>query len=247
MANILGTRKNRLYIGGVPVTPDDIKLLPAYTLDEASRYIGMSKSTMQIWFRGRHEYLTKKGRKHNAVSPILHSDSGARQPISFIDLIEAHVLTTVRKGYKIPVKNIRSAAEYLKVLNKNLTFLAHEDFYHDHKHLFLKIEDLLISLSERGQVVDKDIIEKGLTQIKYGNDGFADKFFPRIGDTIQHDFVLDPHINYGKLSIARLGVGADIISTRFDSGEDILEIASDYGAEQKEVEEAIRWNRRLAA
>lgn len=135
----------------------------------------------------------------------------------------------------------------MKKLDQNLIILAHKDFYHDRKHVFLKIENDLISLSERGQKVDEIVISEGLQQIVYGDDGFAERFYPKKKNATQDKFVLDPNLNFGKLSIERIGVGTEIIATRFVSGERISEIASDYNATNEEVEEAIRWHERIAA
>jgi uncharacterized protein (DUF433 family) len=146
----------------------------------------------------------------------------------------------------LPRSRIKAAAETLANFRGGLTFLAHRDFYFDSNNLFLKLDDALISLSERGQLVDKEIIERGLKQLNYGSDGYASEFYPSVGETEQKDFVVSPTINFGRLCIARTGVGADIIALRFERGEKISEIAQDYAATTDEVEEAIRWHARLA-
>lgn len=210
--------------------PDAVKKLPAYTIAEAARYIGVNASTVQNWFRGNN--------------PVLSKSKGL---VSFIDLVQAHVLHTIRKGYHIPMKRVRIAAETLEKISGSLDCLAHQDFYHDHRDLFLRLDEGLVSLSERGQFVNKEIIEGGLRQLAFGNDGFTEWFYPRANGELQEAFAINPSVNYGKLCISRLGVGVDSIRDRFLAGEGIKDIAEDYGAECAEVEEAIRWHDRLAA
>lgn len=226
------------------VKPTDIKLLPAYPLAEAARYLGARPSTLRSWFHGRH--YKAAGNKRFA-SAVLSPTQGQGQPISFLDLVEAHVLLAIRSGYGIPLQRFRIAMEHLREISGDLHFLGHRDFLHDRRDLFLKIDDKLVSLSERGQLVDRDIIAEGLKQLIYGNDGYADQFFPRFGEVRQQTIVLNPTINFGKPCLARLGVGADAIAARFVAGEKLADLARDYGATPDEVEETIRWHERLAA
>lgn len=224
--------------------PDSVKLLPAYPLAAAARLVGSKPSTLRAWFRGR-EYTVGGNKKKSA--PVLPTLSQAGEPISFIDLVEAHVFLLIRQRYHIPMRNIKAATEYLAQIKGSLTFLAHKDFYLDSTHLILKLENRMISLSERGQLVDKDILESGLKQLSYGSDGYASEFFPRVGQLEQRDFVLSPMRNFGRLCIARSGISADVVAARFTKGEKIADIATDYAATVDEVEEAIRWHERLAA
>ena len=223
--------------------PSEIKLLPAYSIAAAARFVDSSTSTLRAWFRGRSY---KVGGKSRHTSPILPTSTQGN-PISFIDLIEAHVLTLVRREYGIPMKNVKAAAETLQKLKGSLRFLAHEDFYADQKHLFLKIDDQLVSLSERGQHVDQQIISKGLQQLNYGEDGFASRFYPAFRGVEQKDVFLDPEINFGRPCLAELGVSANVMADRFFAGETIANLAIDYGATRQQVETALRWHDLQAA
>ena len=226
------------------VKPTNIKLLPAYSLAEVARLLGARPTTLSSWLHGRHYKSSGKKRFASAVLPATQCQG---QPISFLDLVEAHVLLAIRKGYGIPLQHFRTAMDHLREISGDLHFLARRDFYHDHRHLFLKIDDKLVSLSERGQLVDRDIISEGLKQLIYGNDGYADQFFPRFGAERQQTIVLNPTINFGRPCLARLGVGADAIAARFVAGEKIADLARDYNATPDEVEETIRWHERLTA
>lgn len=226
--------------------PDEIKILPAYTLASAARLIGSNPSTLRIWFRGRHPYQST-ARYQRAVKSVLPSQSGIGEPLSFIDVVLAHVLHLIRHQYRIPLKNVRWATDYIEKTKGDLLFLASQDFYVDHRDLFLEIGPHLISLSESGQVVDREVISEGLEQLTYGSDGYAGQFFPAMNGRLQRDFAINPAINFGRLSIARLGVDTNALAERFVAGEKIITIAQDYAATPDEVEDAIRWHERLAA
>ena len=158
-------------------TPSEIKLMPAYPLAEAARYLHAKPSTLHAWLHGQAYRVGQERRWSKAVLASVRSKG---EPLSFLDLVEAHVLLSIRNGYGIPLKRFRTAMEYLREVGGDLHFLAHRDFYHDRRDLFVKLDDKLVSLSERGQLVDKEIIAEGLKQLVYGNDGYATRFFVMI-------------------------------------------------------------------
>lgn len=224
--------------------PEELKIIPAYRVAEAARYLGASPSTLRAWFRGR-DYRAG-GQKKRAL-PVLGRGGAEARTLSFLDLIEAHILQAVRHRYGIPLNRFRRAMEFLREINPDLHFLAHENFRYDHRDLFLRLEDRLISLSERGQIVSEEIIEQGLRRLEYGRDGFAARIFLPMAHTDRHTIALDPNLGFGRPVVARLGVNAEMIGERFAAGESVAGLAEDYGAEQTEIEDALRWCKRLAA
>lgn len=224
--------------------PEEVKIVPAYRLAEAAHYLGASPSTLRSWFRGRS--YKAAGQQRRAL-PVLGQHGAAAETLSFLDLVEAHILHAIRRGYGIPLVGFRKAMEYLREINPDLHFLAHEDFRYDRRNLFLRMEDRLVSLSERGQVVSQEIIEEGLKRLDYGADGFASRFFLPIAHSERHTIALDPTLGFGRPVIARLGIKAEVIGDRFAAGESIADMADDYGAKAKEIEDALRWCKRLAA
>jgi uncharacterized protein (DUF433 family) len=224
--------------------PEKLKVLPAYRLAEAARYLHANAATLRAWLHGRGY---KVGEKQRWSAAVLASECGKGEPISFLDLVEAHVLLSIRRGYSIPMNRFRTAMEYLREAGGDLHFLAHHNFYHDRRNLFIKVQDKLISLSERGQLVEKGIIAEGLRQLDYGADGYAARFYPRFAEEQQKVIMLDPGVNFGRPCLAKLGVGTEAIAERFRAGEKIAALAQDYGARAEDIEEAIRWHERLAA
>ncbi len=225
----------------------DPRTLPAYSLTDAARFIGAHPTTLRSWFKGR-AYPTKSGprRSPNLLVPAT-SDS-----FSFQNLVQAHVVQGIRKRYHIPMHRVRDALAYLRDSMGSLDLLASEQFYHDTEHLLLKVENRLISLSERGQNVSETILRQYLHRIKYGRDGFASRLHPFLttatGQLYEpRHIMIDPTIAFGKPCLERLGVKTAIIAERFLAGEPIEELAADYGAEPDEIQEAIRWSARRAA
>jgi len=228
----------------VQLAPNPIKLQPAYPLAEAARILGTNPSSLRSWLHGR-EFSTKNGRKKSA--PALPATQQPGAPLSFIDLVEAHMLLAIRKGYGIPLKRLRDAMEYLHEKGDDLLFLAHQDFKHDRQHLYVKKDDYLISLSERGQQVEPRVITDGLKQIVYGEDGYADRFFPLLKGHVQKNVMISPSVGFGRPVLARRGVSVQAIAQRFEAGEHMADLAADYGLTTEEIEDAIRWTTRYAA
>lgn len=224
--------------------PQTLKLQPAYPLAVAARILGTNPSTLRAWFHGR-QYLTKGGRRH--LAPVVAATQEAGAPLSFIDLVEAHMLLAIRRGYGIPLKRLRDAMEYLRKDGGDLLFLAHRDFKHDRQHLYVARDKYLVSLSERGQHVEPSVIQDGLKQIVYGEDGYAERFFPLVKGAEQKTIMVAPNIGFGRPVLARLGVSAEAVAERFRAGEHLPDLAEDYGATMEEIEDAIRWSDRRAA
>jgi uncharacterized protein (DUF433 family) len=217
--------------------PTAEKLMPAYPLAQVARFVGCNPATLRSWMRGRNY---KVGGSSKRSAPMLRADSKRGEALTFLDLVEAHILQLLRKGYGIPMKNFRTAAEELRKIGKGIHFLAHKDFVYDNQHIYIRAEKYLISLSERGQHVDREIIKEGLKQLMYGEDGYADVFYPRIGGRLQETVMLTPSIGYGQPTIKRIGVNTHAIAARFLAGEHMPDLVADYGATQEEIEEALR-------
>jgi len=214
---------------------------------DAARCIGAHPATLRSWFKGR-SHPTKGGPRH---SPNLLVPS-APDALSFQNLVQAHVVQGIRKRYHIPMHRVREALAYLRDSMGRLDLLASRKFYHDTEHLLLKVQDRLISLSERGQTVSETVLQQYLHRIDYGKDGFAARlhpfFYTATGQLYEpRHSMIDPTIAFGKPCLERLGVKTEIIAGRFFAGEPIEELSADYGAKPEEIQEAIRWSARPAA
>ena len=62
---------------------------PAYSLTEASRYLSIPPATLRSWVAGR-KYPTGSGPKF--FRPVIELPDDARAGLSFVNLVEAHVL-----------------------------------------------------------------------------------------------------------------------------------------------------------
>lgn len=214
-------------------TPREELRVPIYPATRVARYVGALAGTVRTWFDGRaaHAELPHRG----AILP--RAGTGR---LSFIEMVEAHVLLTLKKGFKLPPKNVRRAMEYLRESNIPLEALAHKNLRADRTHLYLAIKDAMLSLSEGGQYVEHAIIEDGLSRLEFGSDGFASSYAPNFGP---HEdlIILTPFQNGGRPTLRHIGVAADAISDRYLAGETVHDLAKDYGVKSDEILAAINW------
>src|SRR6185503_17006589 len=77
---------------------------PAYTLAEAARYARLPAATLRSWVLGR-QYPTAEGKAE--FPPLIRPASRKPSWLSFSNLIEAHVLRSLRTEQGVSVKELR--------------------------------------------------------------------------------------------------------------------------------------------
>src|SRR5258705_318993 len=88
-------------------------LIPAreYHVAAAAHYLRMPEQTLRSWVVGRTypvSGLSKRSR------PLIALDDPSRRYLSFINLVEAHVLAAIRRHHGVKLPKVRSALDYLK-------------------------------------------------------------------------------------------------------------------------------------
>ena len=56
-----------------------------------------------------------------------------------------------------------------------------------------------------------------------------------------------PRVGFGKPVIAGTGISTAVIASRFNARESVPDLAKEYGLDERQVEEAIRWETRAVA
>jgi hypothetical protein len=89
----------------------DLRAVPAYGINEAAHYLGIPKATLRSWVLGRH-YPTETGKRF--FRPIIEFPDKEQRLLSFVNLVEAHVLDAIRRAHGIALWRVRKAIDYLK-------------------------------------------------------------------------------------------------------------------------------------
>ncbi len=231
-----------------PLEPTDIRLQPAYSVNEAARLLWLNPSTLRSWVAGRDYPAAGEQRRfrHLIVPP-----SGGPVSLSFINLVEAHVLSALRRQHKLDLGKIRQALDYLRLEMGSERPLVEHRFETDGIDLFVEHLGHLVAVTAGGQTTMREMISSYLTRIEWGRDGLATRFFPFTRTNMNANdpkmIVVDPVLSFGRPSIRDTGISAEIVAERYQAGESVDLLSSDYGCGRDQIEEAVRCALALAA
>ncbi len=222
---------------------DDPRETPAYTLLEAARYLRLPTATLRSWVVGR-PYPRASGVAH--FQPLIRPPSRQPPNLSFLNLIEAHVLRSLRTEHGVSLKSLRKALSYAErhldierlLLNKQLCTEAGK--------VFLEQYGKLIELSASGQLAMRKVFEEHLKRLEWGELQFPIRLYPFLSsssNSTARPIAIDSQIAFGRPIIVRKGVSTQAIADRIDAGETVNELALDYDLKPLEIEEAVLYER----
>lgn len=221
--------------------------MAAYSIGEAAHYLRIPVATLRSWVRGRH-YPTEHGRRF--FKPVIDLPDPNLASLSFVNLVEAHVLDAIRRKHNVPLPKVRAALDYVNQLFHVPHPLANQVFQTDGVDLFLSRFENLIAVSQAGQLAMKKMLAAHLRRLEHDSGGLTVRLylFTRKRDVDEPKIiVVDPYISFGRPAIARRGIATSIVAERYKAGESIDELAQDYDCERGDVEEAVRVELDLAA
>jgi len=213
--------------------------LPLYGLSEAALYLRLPIKTLEYWAFGR-----------GAVKPLIRAASKDPRALSFMNLLECHMLAAMRSIYDLHLSRIRRA-----IANLSRNGLRHplieKALYTNKIDLLLSELDGVINISRPrkfGQHEIPEVVKVHLERIEYDKRTF--RFYPFVRERSPDEpkyIVINPAVGFGKPVVAGTGVSTAVIAARFNARESIPDLAREYGLEEKQVEEAIRWETRAIA
>jgi uncharacterized protein (DUF433 family) len=217
-------------------------LAPRYSIAEAAHLIpGLSRTTLRSWVLGRH-YPVKGGKAF--FEPILRLPEPGEPMLSFINLVEAHILYGLRSNREISIPDLRTAIDYAERQHGIQHLLAHRDVRAAAGDLFLDRYGELVSLTKAGQLAMREVLHAYLRRLRHGKTGLAIRLSPILPwAPDRQDYVIDPTIAYGRPVIAKHGVPVEVVANRINGGESLDTLARDYGLEQDEIKTALAYSR----
>ena len=114
----------------------DLRNQPAYALAEASRYLKLPAATLRSWVVGR-PYPKADGVGHSR--PLIHPPKKQPLLLVFWNLIQAHVLRSLRTEHGVSIKAVRDALNYAERTEKIDRLLLRKDLRTNAGKLFLEI------------------------------------------------------------------------------------------------------------
>ncbi len=216
---------------------------PAYTLAEAARYLKLPSATLRSWAVGR-PYPVKNG-KAGHFRPLIKPVVKTPPTFSFYNLIEAHVLRSLRTDHGVAVGELRKAITYAeRTLGVDRLLLRKDLSTHGGK-VFLDEYGKLINLTASGQLAMRVLLEEHLKRVEWDEWQFPVRLYPFLsGDAaVSKPIAIDPQIAFGRPVVLKAGVSTAVIAERIDADESPQEIADDYDLTLKEVEQAVLYER----
>lgn len=218
----------------------DPREVPRYGISEAAHYLRVPIATLRSWVVGRN-YPTKEGDKF--FTPLIELPNSSDSKLSFINLIEAHVLTALRREHHISIPRVRQALNYVKRKLHSIHPLADQQFATDGIDLFIDKYGELINISRDGQLAMRDMLKNYLKRIVRDRRGSPLQLYlyTRKGTADEPQLiVVGPSVSFGRPVLAGTGISTCILAERYKAGESINELSIDYGRSREEIEEAIR-------
>lgn len=223
---------------------NDVHNTPAYPVRDAARYLHIPEGTLRSWLHGRY-YPTKEGKQY--FYPLIQRPDSELPQISFTNLVEAHVLRSIRKIHGVRLDKVRSALDYLDKQFQLPHPLARVEFQTDGVNLFVESIGRLVSVSEHGQLAIKAVLNNLLTRVEWNEAGIASRLFPTTRETPEaaqaepRNVAIDPRVSFGRPVVAGTGIPTIAIAERYEAGESPESIADDLGCELSQVHDAIRF------
>ena len=212
---------------------EDVRYLASYSLVEAAFYLRLSQSTLRAW-------VGKQDKSEALITPVQERPLA----LSFINLVEAYVLASMRRGYGISTNKIRRAMKRASKNHPNYkNLLAGIDFETDGVFLYLREEDFFSISTGKKQGVFEEMVKQYMRRIERDPEGLPVRLYPFSGAGEPDEpksILIDPRISFGRPVLHCINIPVDTIAERFQAGEPIEELAKDYDCEKKEIEEAIR-------
>jgi uncharacterized protein (DUF433 family) len=199
--------------------------------------------TLSNWVRG---YPYSSGGRIVRAKPVIRplTVDGAIS-LTFANLTEVLALSGFR-DLGVSMQKVRRALEYVKrEMDVDHPF-ATQRILSDGVELFWEYQErhrrevVLVNLVRGGQRVFPEAVMRYLNEIEWGRDAIASRWWPGAGGSGRGPVVVDPKRAFGSPVIAGTGIRTEDVFLRFSAGEQLAELADDYGLTLEQAEAAIR-------
>src|ERR1035441_9700829 len=216
----------------------DPRLSPAYPVAEAAHYLRMPEETLRSWVVGRLYPVSGRSKRSR---PLVHLDDPQRRYLSFINLVEAHVLAAIRRRHGVKLPKVRAALDYVRKQFQLERPLIDQAFQTNGLDLFVERYGDMINASREGQRAMKEILSVYLQRIERDTRGLPIKLYPFTRDTESATapgrdprvVVMSPSVSFGRPVVAGTGIPVSAIYERYKAGDSVADLATDRSEERR--------------
>lgn len=213
---------------------------PIYGLVDGAHYLRLPYQTLRYWTLGRDSI---------GVAPIVQLASIDPPRMSFMNLLECHMLSSMRKNYNLRLPKVRTALRTLAEMYPSPHPLVDRELETDSVDVFVREHgNELLNLNKPQQRSFKEIINVYVHRIERTEHGLLN-FFPFVEKASASEpkfIVINPGVSFGRPVISGTGIPTAVIASRFHARDSVNDLAKEYGRTDIEIEEAIRWESRAA-
>jgi len=215
---------------------------PAYSIAEAARYLKLPAATLRSWTIGRP--YPKAGQTAR-FQPLIRVARKVPPALSFYNLIEAHVLQSLRTDHGVAIRELRAAIDFAEKSLDIERLLLRKDLRTHAGKVFLDKYGELINLGASGQLALRKLLDEHLKRVEWDDWRFPVRLYPFVSTegSARRPIAIDPAIAFGRPVILRAGVSTRTIAERLDAGESVSNLAEDYDLTATEIEEAVMYER----
>lgn len=221
----------------------DLREQPAYALAEAARYLKLPPATLRSWTVGRPY---PKGEGVARFQPLIRPASSRPPMLSFSNLIESHVLRSLRMHHGVSIQALRNALLFAQRKLDIPRLLLSTELRTDAGKVFLDRYGELIELSASGQLAMRQLLEDHLKRVEWDEWQFPVRLYPFLSadaTSAARTIAIDAKIAFGRPIVVRVGVSTAAIAERIDANESIADVAEDFGLTPAEIEQAVLFER----
>ena len=208
----------------------DSRERPAYTLAEAAHYLGVPVPTIRYWATGR-----------DGCGSLIETPAHRPTLLSFLNVAELHVLAAVRRQHGVSMPKVRSAIDYLARHTRRAWDRRHPlisaRLETDGLDLFMDQYGRLVSISQAGQTVMREVMTAALQRIERDDRGVPARLYPFTRNRIDDApvlVVIDPTLAGGRPVIAGTGLATGILAERYKAGESVEALGARLWARRRE-------------
>jgi uncharacterized protein (DUF433 family) len=212
-----------------------------YTAAEASRLLELPPARVRRWLGG---YLSA-GRAHARLWPPQLPKLEGQLGLGFLDLMQLRIVKQLITQTKISLQQLRRALRLAEELTQHEHPFATASFRTDGRRLFLEIGH------EAGEAQLYDVLGK-----QYGFHRIIEPSFRDVDLDVeitrwwplgkQRSVMLDPQRSFGAPIVGRSGIPTATLARAADVEGSLREVTRWYPVTEREVRDAIAFERRLA-
>ncbi len=226
----------------------DPREIPIYSIPQAAQYLRLPKDRLRDWVKGWFSETKADKRFFEPLIKLPHQKTFELPPqskttlLSFMNLVEAHVLIALFKATGFSRKELSTELDYINSHFSTPHLYAQIQFQIEGIALLFERFEARLIASDREQEV-RLILATYFDRIVRDEAGLPIKLYPFTklpGSDEPKTVMIDPRISFGRPVLAGTGIPTAMLAERYKAGDSIDELAEDYNCDRLQIEEGIR-------